>query len=157
MTSKIEYTYGASVDAVYAKLTDEAHLRARAENAGDFNIEITVTERSDGHSTKLVRDIESEIPSFAKRFVDPVNRVTDEIAWRVEGDRRVGKLSVDVNSRISLTGTLTLSPAGDRCRFVQDVTAKVDVPLVGGRIAKKVEEETKKAVDASCRFTDRAL
>jgi len=157
MSSRVEHTYDASVDAVYAKLTDEAHLRARAEDAGDFNIEVTITERGDGVTTKLVRDIESEIPSFAKKFVDPVNHVTDEIVWRVEGDRRVGELSVDVNARISLTGTLTLSPAGDRCRFVQDFTAKVDVPLVGGRIAKKVEEETHKAVTDSCAFTARHL
>ena len=95
--------------------------------------------------------------SFAKKFVDPVNRVTDEIVWRVEGDRRVGKLSVDVNARISLTGTLTLSPSGDRCRFVQEFTAKVNVPLVGGRIAKKVEEETHKAVTSNCEFTSRDL
>lgn len=153
----IEHTYRHGVDAVFAKLTDPDHLKRRAEAAGHANVDVDVQSTDGGTKIRLARDITSEIPSFAKKFVDPTNRVVDELTWRDDGDGKKADFQVQVNKRISLKGTLTLQPTDGGCEFTNRYEAKVDVPLVGKKIAGIVEDKTEEGVRDDCAFTAKEL
>lgn len=153
----VEHTYRHGVDAVFAALTDADHLRRRCEAAGQRNIDVDVQRRGDLVEVRIARDIESDIPSFAKKVVDPVNRVVDVLTWRVDGDGRIGSYRVEVSKRIGVTGTVTLRPVDGGCRSVDAFTAKVDMPLIGKKIAALVEEKTESGIRADCAFTEREL
>ena len=118
---EVRHNYSHPVDAVYAKLTSEEHLRERSEQAGDRNIEVRVDDKGDGaFEIRIARDIESDIPRFAKKFVNPVNHVVDIVKWRVDGDAREGSYDVTVNPRIRVKGKLSIRPSGQRLRLRPD-------------------------------------
>jgi len=59
---------------------------------------------------------------------------TDE--WHRDGDGWTGTFHVDVaGAPVEMSGTLSLTPDGDRSRYEVTTTMKVKVPLVGGKIA----------------------
>jgi len=153
----VQHQYAHSVEAVFAKLTDEAHLRERSEQAGHRNIEVRVQRTEGGVEVRLERDIESEIPAVAKKFINPVNHVVDVIRWRDDGDAKSGTYQVTVSKRIRVSGVMSLRPTGDGCRYEDTCTPTVDVPIVGKKIAKLVAKETETAIAENLRRTERAL
>ncbi len=153
----VEHTYRHGIDAVFAKLSDPEHLRRRAAAAGHRNIDVKVEDRDGRIEIRVARDIESDIPSFAKKVVDATNHVVDTIEWRTQGDEKVGSYRVEVSPRIRLRGQLALKPVPGGCKYVDTFTATVDVPLIGGKIAQIVERETATAIRADCERTAREL
>ncbi len=153
----VRHPFHHGVDAVFAKLTDPAHLEERSKAAGDKNVKVSVERSGDEVVVRLERDIETEIPSFAKKFVNPVNHVVDVLRWRDGGDGKTGTYRVDVSSRIRVEGTLALRPTASGCEYVDSFTPTVDMPLVGKKIASLVDEKTESAVRENCRRTERAL
>ena len=155
--AKVTHRYAASVDAAYQALIDPDHLRRRAEDAGEKNISVTVEERGGATVVNLTRDIESEIPSFAKKFVDAVNRVESIFEWRADGESRRATYTANVSKRITVRGSITLVASGDGCEHTETFEPTVDMPLIGKKVASLVSEKTETAVRAACRFTERDL
>lgn len=155
--STVRHTYRHDVDAVFSKLTDEAFLRQRAEAAGHRNIVITIEEKSGALEVRVERDVDADVPSFAKKFVTPSNHVVDTVRWRDADNGKKGVKDVIVNSRIRIDAEITLRPKNGGCEYAHDHTPKVDVPLIGGRIGKIVDKETSTAVAVDCRLLERAL
>ena len=52
--------------------------------------------------------------------------------WHGEGD---------MMKKVHLDGIYRLEPRGDGTRLVQDVEVKVDIPFVGGQVAKMIGKE----------------
>lgn len=157
MSNKVRFEYAHPLAAVFAKLTDADHLRARSAAAGHRNIQLTVDAKGGGWEIRLERDIESEIPAFAKKFVNPVNHVIDVIRWRDDGDGKRGSYDATVSARIRVHGEMTLRPGPRGCVYEDTCSPTVDVPLVGKKIAELVAKETMKAIEADCRFTAKAV
>jgi hypothetical protein len=153
----VKHTYSQSVDAVYAKLTDPEHLRRRCEAAKHRDIDIQTSTRGDALEIRITRDIESEIPSLAKKVIDPVNRVSDVVEWRSNGNEKTCSYRVTVSKRISVKGEAKLTPAGSGCEYSDTFTATVDVPLIGRKIADLVEKETAVAIREDIAFTAKEL
>lgn len=154
----VKHTFRHGVDAVFAKLTDPAHLEERSRAAGHKNVKASVEQKGDETVVRLERDIETEIPSFAKKIVSPVNHVVDTLRWRDSGDGgKRATYHVDVTNRISIDGEQSLRPSGDGCDFADTFHPKVDVPLVGKKIASLVDEKTEAGVREDCRRTEQAL
>ena len=153
----VKHTYKHSVEAVYALLVDEAHLRDRCVQAKQRDIQVTVDEKNGAYQIRLERDIESDIPSFAKKFINPVNHVLDIVRWRDAGEGRVGSYDVTVSKRIRVSGVMSLKPVAGGCVYEDTCTPSVDVPLVGKKIAALVDKETVAAIAEDCRRTERAL
>lgn len=146
-----------SVDAVIGKLTDSEHLSRRASAAGHRNLEIAVDQQAGKFVIRMQRDVESEIPSFAKKFVNAVNRIHDTIHWVEDGERRTGTYEAKVNDRITVKGNLVIEPTASGCRYTATCDPEVKVPLVGKKIAGVVAKETGKAILGDLQFTNREL
>ena len=154
---RIDQRLDHSVETVYAKLVNPAYLEARAKASGERNIQLDVAEAGDGHAIEMSRDVESEIPSFAKKFFNPVNRIEETTTWRADGDAKRARYRIVVGSRVTLTGTLALEPRGDGSQFVEEFDVEVKVPLIGKRVAKFVTGETEEAIRKNLRFLEREL
>lgn len=153
----VQHRFQQDVATVYAAYTDSDHMTRRCEAFGQRNIECTVTDKGGVTEVVLARDIESDIPSFAKKVVDPVNRVAVTLRWREDGEGKRAQYDVSVNARISISGTIELKPDGDGCRHTERFEAKVKIPLIGGKIAKLVDKETVSGVTKDIRWSDTAL
>lgn len=154
---KLRFEYSHPIDAVFGKLVDRDHLRERSAAAGHRNIQLTVDEKGGGFEIRLERDIEAEIPSFAKKFVSPVNHVVDVIRWRTDGDVKRGTYEALVSSRITVRGEMTLSSSAKGCVYETTCDPKVDVPLIGKKIAQLVSDKTLEAIEIDSKFTQKSL
>lgn len=154
---KLRFEYTHPIDDVFAKLVDADHLRERSAAAGHRNIQITVDEKGGAFEIRLERDIEAEIPGFAKKFVSPVNHVIDTIRWRTDGEKKRGTYEAIVSSRITVKGEMTLSSSPKGCVYETTCDPKVDVPLIGKKIAELVSSKTLEAIEIDSKFTQKTL
>ena len=155
--ANLEHRFSHPLDSVYEKLVDPDHLRRRSVAAGHKNIEITKTEEDGVIEIRVARDIESDIPRFAKRFINPTNHVVDVLKWWRTPEGGEGTYDVTVSARIHVRGTRALRPEGEGCVFRDTCTPTVDMPLIGKKVAKLVADETAKAIKADCVFTEREI
>lgn len=135
-----ELPYDASPDAVAAMLADVAFreevlarqhvLRGSATVEGD---------------TVVIEQVHSAagLPSFARTFVG------DEIAI-VQTERWGTTTAADLHLTIpgkpgDITGGVTLTPSGAGTVEVVDLSVKVSIPLVGGKVEKLVADMIEKA------------
>ncbi len=153
----LEHHYRHALDVVFAKISDGEHLRRRSLASGHKNIELTTSEDGGVIEIRIERDIEANVPGFAKRFISPVNHVVDVIRWRDVGDHKEGTYDVVVSRRIRVRGEMELRPEGTGCVYTDTCSPSVDVPLIGKKIGELVSAETVKAIKEDCRFTEREI
>jgi hypothetical protein len=136
-----ELAYDASPDAVAAMLADVAFreevlarqhvLRGSATVEGD---------------TVVVEQVQSaaSLPSFARKFVGDEIVIVQTERW---GSTTAADLHLTIPGKPGdITGDVTLSPAGAGTVEVVDLTVKVSIPLVGGKIEKLVADMIEKAL-----------
>jgi hypothetical protein len=136
-----ELAYDAPPDAVAAMLADPAFREEVLERQHVLRGSASV----DG-STVVVEQVQSAagLPGFAQKFVG------DEIVI-VQTERWGTDTAADLHLAIpgkpgDIDGTLRLTPAGAGTVEVVDLSVKVSIPLVGGKIEKLVAEMIAKAL-----------
>jgi hypothetical protein len=141
----VTYDYSTEPDQVAALLHDPEYLRRRCEEAGEKNVEVVVEELGDGLRVMVARDKQVELPSFAKRVLQPKNRIVDDVKWRRQGESWVSEYTVEIGGipgEVRGRSTLTPSAVGTRHESSFEVTARV--PLLAGKlesfVADRVEE-----------------
>lgn len=135
-----DLAYDADPAAVAAMLADPAFREEVLERQHVLRGSATVQ-----GDTVVVEQVQSaaDLPSFARKFVG------DEIVI-VQTERWTGT-DADLHLAIpgkpgDITGTVRLTPAGAGTVEVVDLTVKVSIPLVGGKIEKLVAEMIGKAL-----------
>jgi hypothetical protein len=139
MGTNANHTFDHPIDDVWAMFADiDAHV-AKFEGMGHREIEVLEYSADDREVlVKIQRVVELEIPGFAKRFLKPVNTVTTTDRWQAADDGTYrGTFSADAKGApVEVKGTTRLEPDGElRTAYQVSVELKVNVPLVGGRIA----------------------
>src|SRR5829696_9151598 len=136
-----ELPYDASPDAVAGMLADpsfrEEVLQRQRVLRGSAKVEGRVV---------TVEQVQSaaDLPSFARSIVG------DEIVI-VQTERWADDTAADVHLAIpgkpgDITGTIRLSPTSTGTLEVVDLTVKVSIPLVAGKIEKLVAQMIEKAL-----------
>ncbi len=131
-------TYPVSIDAFIAMLRDPDATVAKYAGMGHEQIEVVQCGDVDGElRVETNRVVTVDLPGFAKKVLQPTNRMHQVDVWRQESDDAwSGSFDVEVHGApIRLTGVLSLRGDGDTT--TQDVTIEVTVkvPLIGGKIA----------------------
>lgn len=140
-----ELTYDAPIEEVRAMLLEEDFRKAVAvaQRAKRSTVEIS------GGSVRFeVVQSADGIPSFAKKFVGDEIVIDQHETW--EGD------SADVHVAIpgkpgEMKGTATLRSQGEGTVETVDLTVKVSIPLVGGKIEGLIGDMLVKALKAENR------
>lgn len=140
-----ELTYDAAPERVAAMLRDPAFREEVCEATGVIRHDVRV----DGDHVVIEQwQSPQGIPSFATKFVgDEIHIVQDE-HW----DGLDGRIAVTIPGKPGdMTGTAVLTAAGDGTVETVDMTIKVSIPLVGGKIEGLIADMLLKALKAENR------
>ena len=138
---------GASLEQVHEMLADPDFRRAVCDFQGVLRNTVTV-ERDDRGMTVVVDQVQAarHIPSFAKKFVgDEINIVQSE-DWT---SPEKGNIHVTIPGKPGeITGTALVTQDPDGTTETVNMTVKVNIPLVGGKIEGLIADLLTKALRA---------
>jgi hypothetical protein len=138
---------GTTIDDVYAMLGDPAYRKAVGEyqHVQDFACDITPS--GDGMDVRLEQAHGTDgIPSFAKRLVGNEIRFVQHESW---GSPSSADIHVTIPGKPGeMTGTTALTQSGDAVVQQVDLSVKVSIPLVGGKVEDLIAGFLGKAFDA---------
>jgi hypothetical protein len=152
VTKTVERTYDRSPrELVEGMVSDEYQRDRGAALGGTAPSEVT---REDG--TILVRfprrlPLES-LPSQLRKFAGD-GRVTQVEKWTLVTDGRCeAEWHTDSKLPGKVSGTFEVVPDGTGATYRVTATAKISIPLIGGRIANEVEQQVVKLIEDEMDF-----
>jgi hypothetical protein len=149
MEQTARHTFDAPIDKVWAMFTDpDAHI-AKFEAMGHREIQLVSSDLSDGtFHIEITRLVDVDLPGFARKVLKPTNTVTSRDVWRRADDGAIsGEWELEtVGAPVKIHGTTALHAVGDQTDYVIDVTLKVGVPLIGGRIENWAKGDMEKQI-----------
>src|SRR4051812_9083598 len=116
MEIRAAHHFDQDIEAVWAMFLDPAAHVAKYEHMGHRNVEVLSSEGDDhGLSIEIVRQVDIEVPSLAKKFINPSNTVTSTDRWeQAKGGSRTGRSTVDIKGvPVHSTAIATLEPGDD--------------------------------------------
>lgn len=146
-----KFTYdGASVEDVFALLSDQAFRTESCGNQGATDYEVTVVPDGAGATITIVRTQAADMPDFVKKLTGSTVKVKQTEVWSgPDGD---GNRTADVKVSIigqpaEMIGKAKLFSRDGGSDFTVDGDVKVSIPFIG----KKIEPEVAKAIRVSLR------
>ena len=136
---RFEYPHG--VDAVFRLITDPDALTKRCEALGERDVKVEVSEERDTTKIRIAREVEQELPGFAKKLFKPTNVVVEREEWRSDGDRKIGTGNLKiVGTGASIDSTIELSPTGSGCVYEIDFQVTAKAPLIRKKLESFIGE-----------------
>ena len=147
MTTRLHHvlTYDATLADVAAMLADPAFREDVCRRTHTTRHDVSI-EGSEAGMTVSIDQAQSAsgVPSFARKFVGDEIVIVQTERW---GSTTAADLHLTIPGKPGdITGGITLSPAGAGTVEVVDLTVKVSIPLVGGKIEKLVADMIEKAL-----------
>jgi hypothetical protein len=142
-----ELVYDAPVDRVTAMLADPAFREEVCVYQGVLRQTITVEPVGEGvHVTIDQWQRTAGMPSFAKKIVGDETNIVQREIWTTPV---LGDITVEIPGKPGdMTGTARLEEKGGRTVETVDLTIKVGIPLVGGKIEGLIADLLLKALQA---------
>lgn len=146
LTSRTEVT--ASVAEMFALRTSQRWVDLKAERLKDGSTMVRRTERADGGvDFSVSRELPSGVPGFLEKFLPKDGKAVQNESWGPPGPDGVcrGTWSVDIpGAPAKLGGTASVEPTPTGSVLVIVGTAKVGVPIIGGKAEQFIVDMTKK-------------
>jgi hypothetical protein len=145
-----ELTYDAPMTEVAEMLADPSFREEVCEFQGVKRAMVSIDADDNGMEVTIDQVQAAQgIPSFAKKFVgDEINIVQREY-WRSADE---GDITVTIPGKPGeMTGTARLSESGGVTTETVDMSVKVNIPLVGGRLEGLIADLLLKALKAENR------
>ena len=144
-----DLVYDAPLADVAAMLADPTFREEVCAYQGVLRADVTVDgDASDGGMEVVIDQVQAAqgIPSFAKKFVgDEINIVQRE-SW---SSPEAGDIAVTIPGKPGeMSGTARLRESGGQTTETVDLTVKVNIPLVGGKIEGLIADLLLKALKA---------
>jgi hypothetical protein len=130
-----EVRYDASVDEVYAMLTDPAFRETAARAQGATSVDVAV---EDGSVRIDIVAPNTDIPAFARKVVGASVHAIQAEEW---ADHAADFSITTPKIPAGLHGRRTLVADGDGCRDTFDGEAKAHLPMIGGKLEKLLAEK----------------
>jgi len=133
---QFRFEHAQDVDTVFNLITSPDELTARCEALGERNAKAEASESGGVTNTQIAREVDQELPGFAKRLFKPTNTLVEREQWRsVDGGYEAkGQLKI-VGTGATIDSTIRLSPSGSGCVYEIDLQVTAKAPL----IRKKLE------------------
>lgn len=146
MLLRHEITYDASLEDVFAMLSDPAFRQDSGKAMGVISADVSITPHGEGISVRIDQVQPSEgVPGFAKKFVGETTRSIQIEEWHSPSG---GSIEIDTPGKpASISGTLALAEAGGRTTETLEVEIKVSVPLIGKKLESLVAEQISTGMD----------
>jgi hypothetical protein len=150
--------YTQDVDTVYRFVTDPENIKKRCEASGERNVRIEVEEAGGTKTITSTREIDSDLPGFAKKLFSATNTIIERREWRDAGERKTCKSHIDVvGTPGKIDSNVTISPNGSGCTYDIEFEATAKVPLIRKKLEAFVEKSTMEGMRDEHDYNQRAL
>ena len=138
----VELKLAASADKAYALLTDHKWLEARCLALGELSASCKA-KKTPSMVVTMKRKVRRELNAMISKVLNPERDIELVEHWRAEGKGQKDELTLQIVGKpITVTGDFELLPEGKGCVYRIQHHAKVNVPLIGGVVAKFVLGQT---------------
>lgn len=129
-------------------------IKAKFEGVGTRNVEVLeCSARDNGYFTKTVREVPANVPGLLKKFLGAWNTVIQTEEWRQDGPTWICNLTVEIKGvPVDISGTMKLHPEGKGSVNDVMITISCGIPLVGGKLADFVADDTGHAMDSEYEY-----
>ncbi len=126
-------TYDATLPEVAAMLADADFRRAVCDRLGVLRSEVAIEPRGEGMAVRIEQAQRADgIPSFARKLVGDEIQIVQSEAWDTA---HCGDITVTIPGKPGeMSGTAVLAGNGRTTIETVDLTVRVGIPLVGGRL-----------------------
>ncbi|MBF0452055.1 MAG: DUF2505 domain-containing protein [Candidatus Magnetomorum sp.] len=148
MGTIVKHKYPYTSDAVYNMLLNRDYVEKKYPEIGFTDVKIVYFDKKDDTFViQTRRDIVADIPGFAKKFIQPKSTLIQTDTWVISDDpRKTGTVQLETEGLpVRMNGRMQLQPTDDGCLNVFDYEIKVNIPLIGGRLARFLEEQGMKS------------
>ena len=150
--------YTQDVDTVYRFVTDPESIKNRCEASGERNVRIEVEEAGGTKTITSTREIDSDLPGFAKKLFSATNTIIERREWRDAGEKKTCKSHIDVvGTPGKIDSNVTISPNGSGCTYDIEFEATAKVPLIRKKLEAFVEKTTMEGMRDEHDYNQRAL
>ncbi len=135
--------YKQDVDTVFRFVTNPDNIKKRCEDAGERNVRVDVEESGGTKVITATREIDSDLPSFAKKLFSSTNTIIERREWRDAGDTKTCKSHIDVvGTPGKIDSNITISPNGSGSTYDIQFEATAKVPLIRKKLEEFIERTT---------------
>lgn len=142
--------YDCSPAELHAAMTDADKLTAAWTAAGARNINL---QECSAERIVCTREVHTDVPGFAKKFLSEWTEITETVEYNDIGDEIFGTWHVEISGQPAKQGgNASMTQDGEGCVHEIEGQAKVSIPLIGGKLAKKMEADTQDTLTADQGF-----
>ncbi len=150
--------YAQDIDTVYRFVTDPENIKKRCESLGEKNVRVQVDETGGLKTITLTREIDSDLPGFAKKLFNSTNTIVERLEWRDAGDKKTCKSHIDVlGTPGKIDSNITISPSGSGCTYDNEFEVTAKVPLIRKKLEEFVAKTTLAGIRDEHNFNQREL
>jgi hypothetical protein len=143
----VRYPLPVDVETAYAAISGDQWAPAKAAALKDDSKTVS-RDVGDGGAVTLVvsRKLPDGVPGFLTKFLPADGRVVQTDTWgpAVDGVRSGTWVADTPGSPADVRGTMRLEPAPNGSTYVVEGSAKVSIPLIGGKAENLVIQMTQK-------------
>lgn len=134
----MEQKYAATVDKVFALLTDPKWLEARGQALGELSTQVKAKKSAGGVTLSMKRRVRRDLPSLVAKVLSPESDLVFEETWTAATEAgRSGTLTMEaIGQPVKMSAKFELAPAGKGCVYRITHTCKSSVPFIGGAVEK---------------------
>ena len=156
--AKFSIDYSQDIDTVYRFMTDPDAIKKRSEALGEQNIRVQVNEAGGTKTITATRDVESDLPGFAKKLFKSTNTIVERLEWRDTGEKKTCKSHIDVvGTPGKIDSNITISPNGSGCTYDVEFEVSVKVPLIRRKLEEFVAKTTLKGIRDQHKYNQQEL
>ena len=148
---RVSYDLPAGVEVVHAALTDEGWPAQKAAALDDGSrLEEREQLPDGGLRLRATRGLPAGIPGFLAKLLPADGRAGQTEIWepaRPDGSRHGSWQASMPGAPVDLGGTMRLEPTADGCTYTIEGTAKVKLPIVGGKAEQVLVDLTTGVAD----------
>ncbi|HET9258422.1 MAG TPA: DUF2505 domain-containing protein [Pseudonocardiaceae bacterium] len=148
----LRHPYPFSAERVREVLTDQRYVRAKLAAVGGPRAELVSWEQSTGGVTLVLTQAipEDSMPSFLRAMLPSGLTIRRTETWNGAG----GRVHAVVDGAPGeITGVMRFAPDPAGCVIDAELTAEVQVPLVGAKVEKIVTSNVAALMEKEYRFT----
>jgi hypothetical protein len=156
--AKLTINYTQDIDTVYRFVTDPEVIKKRSEEFGEKNVRIQVDEAGGTKTITSTREIDSDLPGFAKKLFSSTNTIVERREWRDAGDKKTCKSHIDIlKTPGSIDSNVTISKSGTGCTYDIEFEVTAKVPLIRKKLEEFVAKTTMEGMRDEHDFNQREL
>jgi hypothetical protein len=149
MRFRHDLPYEASPAQVYSMLADPAFREAVCAAQEVVSVDARITPKSGGMQVTVDQVQRTPVPAFARRIIGATTRAVQREDW---SDHRNAALVIETPGMPgTMSGTITIQPAGKQAVEVVELEIHSGVPLIGGRLEKLMADLVRKSIQTEHR------